>query len=112
MKMKYKEIELSNLEPARGTLTEQRQFLKSIVAKYRVLKLRCLNEDVRTGLFSELPALNKRVTFFKLANLRDSLKGHYDFKVPTSEACIGSDFNPEFENTTSMFLSSNKNIYY
>jgi hypothetical protein len=94
-KLIEKRNELSSLGPARSTVSEQREYLRTIVTAYQEPKFLCLNDDLR----SESHVLNtylliRKLTFYKKSFLRDSLTSTgavWAFKTPVAGKDDASD---------------------
>lgn len=73
--LKKRQAQLVALGPARSTVSEQRNYLQSIVEAYQSAKIGCLKEDFRSGdNAAPTTALERRLASKKKRNLRDSLK--------------------------------------
>jgi len=94
--LKQKRIDLSNLGPARSTLNDQRDYLKTIVSTYQKPKLKCLGEDFRSAskMGTDVTVLHRRLAKQEKIMLRDSLNttgAKWMFQTATTEQDISSD---------------------
>lgn len=94
-KLIEKRTELFILGPARSTVFEQREYLKTIVANYQDLKVECLNDDLRSEPHvSNAYLLTRKLTLHKKSFLRDSLMSTgavWAFKTPVAGKDDASD---------------------
>ncbi|KAH6674795.1 P-loop containing nucleoside triphosphate hydrolase protein [Halenospora varia] len=96
IKLEEKSWQLKALGPARSTILEQREYLKTIVRAYQTPKAECLSHDYKTYIgFGPMPrALMRRITIHKKERLRDPLEIGgvlYPFKTPTIDVDLASD---------------------
>jgi hypothetical protein len=109
--LNQKRVELAALGPARNTLMEQRDFLKSIVDLYQPPKDLCLIEDFRSSLGTQEAglALERRLAIKKKMILKNGLifGGEvWTFQVPAAEKDEWSD-----QAASMTFNAGTRNIY-
>ena len=115
--------QLQNLGPARSTLTEQRNYLYSMVTAYQKPKLQCLIDDLKPepvkpmfpGVDSSAPLapviLDRKLAYLKKGILRDALKAQgavWTFQPPTGNRDSASD---NAAGKRALFGMKNENIY-
>ena len=94
-KLIEKRNQLNGLGPARSTVSEQREYLKTIVEAYQGPKSLCLSDDL--GPERNIPdptLLSRKLTFQKKSILRDSLTSRgavWAFETPVAEIDAVSD---------------------
>jgi hypothetical protein len=94
-KLIEKRNQLNSLGPARSTVDEQREYLRTIVAAYQEPKFLCLNDDLRSEpQVSNAYLLTRNLTLHKKSFLRDSLTrtgAVWAFKMPVAVKDDASD---------------------
>jgi len=110
-KLATKRADLERLGPARSVISEQRLYLKSIVAAYQKPKQECLSDDYRSyeGFGTNPKTLLRRLASHKKSKLRDPLESSgivWQFKTPTPNIDTDSDSAAEQTN-----FGYTKNIY-
>jgi Dynamin central region len=94
-KLIEKRNQLNSLGPARSTVSEQRDYLRTIVAAYQDPKFLCLNDDLRSEPHvSKAYLLTRKLTLHKKSFLRDSLTSTgavWAFKTPVAGKDDASD---------------------
>ncbi|RDW83036.1 hypothetical protein BP5796_04527 [Coleophoma crateriformis] len=74
--LKQRRSQLADLGPARSSISDQRNYLASIVEAYRIPKSQCLKEDYRPNPNNKIAdtALERKLALGKRTEFRDKLK--------------------------------------
>jgi Dynamin central region len=110
-KLAAKRAQLESLGPARGVLSDQREYLKSIVSAYQLPKYEHLSDDYRSygGFGSSSKYLLQRLASYKKEKLQDRLETSgmvWKFKTPKPDKDEESD-----QAASETHFESTKNIY-